>query len=385
VIKFAPWSRPEKFLILEALPERTRGLLLSVDAEKNLQVRRFWEEFPVAKLSRRVPWEFGGTKIILAADPSLAFTVFVPVKLEREPAAAKEQLGILELENLLAQSIGKVFSQCRKQAGQALRVGELETVLVGSRVRNFKVDGHKVVNPLGFQGKKIEAVLELTLTTRKIFESWKSFFSTREKFFFTESARAWLTSLEKAGAATVNLITFRPETTSFFILEPAATGTVIYRGKLDWETNRLLESITSSLGVSRSLAEELYGRYLRGETSSSGARWIDRILKPVLDSLFHAMKKTRLRGPIYVDTMTPLPIALPKRRGKIVLTALPLASLVEKLGFTLQPSRHNLSDTQLFRHLAPFLEFYYDKSDSSINHKLWRRLHWLGPPEARQM
>jgi len=36
------------------------------------------------------------------------------------------------------------------------------------------------------------------------------------------------------------------------------------------------------------------------------------------------------------------------------------------------PSTHALS-----RHLLPFLEAYFDKSDLEINQKLRRRLHWL--------
>lgn len=381
-MKLKLWSPSEQFLVIEVAPRRTSGLLLSLDEEKVLRLKRFWEHLSKERIFRKIPLGVGKRTIIASADPSLAFTTFVPVRLERGARTAKEPLELLELENLLAQSIGKVFSQCRRQASQFLGIEELDTILVGSRVTHFKVDGHKVMNPVGFHGRRIEVVLELTLTTRQIFDEWKSLFNTKEGVFFTESARAALVALEKLGHPPINLMTVRPGNVSCFILEPAAVGTVIYRGALSWDVRKLLTTIVEALGTSEAVSAALYGEYCAGRLSSPGARWMERLLRPVLDSLFKEVERTRMRGRVYLDSLPELPFELPKRAGKVVFEAFPVEELLGQLGFQANFSRWRIPERDRFKYLAPFIEFYYDKSDSPINHRLWRRLHWLGSGES---
>ncbi|RJP44334.1 hypothetical protein C4587_02035 [Candidatus Parcubacteria bacterium] len=380
-MKLPFWKSPERFLVAEILPGRTRGLLFALDGERRLTLERFWDDLPVQNLTSRSPWDLRERTIIAAADPSLALTIFVPVRLDRQPAAAREALTLVELENLIAQAIARIFGQCRKQASVALGVDEFDTVLVGSRASSFKIDGHRVVNPAGFPGQRIEVVLELTLAARHVFEDWKEFFNGRSGFFFTESARAGLLALSKIRGPSVNLITLRPRGASVFILEPAAAGPVIYREELKWETERPLRMFSEALGVVPELAEELYRRYFEGHVSPHVSRWVERALKPVFGELFYGLRKTRLAGSTYIDSSIPLPFEFPKRHGKMTIDVVVPRALLGELGFTLERGRVELSDAEVFRHLAPFLEFYYDKSDTPINHKLRRRLHWLSSPE----
>jgi len=373
------WSPKEEFLILEILPHGVSGLLLTLDGEKRLRPERFWENFSLENLTRQFRLRWRKRIVIAAADPSLAVTLYVPARLEREPAAAKEPLGIVELENLVAQSVGKVFNQCRKEASRMLMVDELDTVLVGTKVHDFKVDGHRVLDPVGFQGKRVDAVLELTLTTRVVFDAWRHLFHGSRDFLFTDLARSALTVLAKLNAPSVNLVTLGNGHASFFILEPAATGTVIYRRPLKWRTGHVLEAIAASIGAGARATEELYRKYLLGEMSDRARNRFFGVMRPVLGKLFEEIGKTRLRGKTYLDSHMPLPISFPKRHGKVTIDPLLPFKLAEELGFRVKENEWAMPQSRVFRYLAPFLEFYYDKSNSLINQKLWRRLHWLAP------
>ena len=54
----------------------------------------------------------------------------------------------------------------------------------------------------------------------------------------------------------------------------------------------------------------------------------------------------------------------------------PLAEILQQLGFAEREGDAG-TDAVASRHLLPFLEAYFDKSNSEINQKLRRRLHWL--------
>ena len=184
--------------------------------------------------------------------------------------------------------------------------------------------------------------------------------------------------LEKFEGSAANLLMIRPGWALAFILESAPRGTVIYRSGIPWGTDRLPEAIGAALGTDRAVAERLYELYRAGDVSDAVRRSIERILRPVVEELFKKIEKTRFHGKVYVDTTVALPSFLPARRGRVQFAALPLGEMLSRFGFSIDALEWPDSDSSVFRSLAPFFEFYYDKSDSPINQRLWRRLHWLG-------
>lgn len=376
-MKFPFLKSPERYLVLETLSDRTHGLLLRVTGEKKIIPERAWDDFSWGRMSKFIK-KLRGAKMIVSADPSRATTIMIPAEMKRDPKDAAEPLGPVELENLLAQETARVFTQVREQASRELGLDELHTIVVENRAGNFRVDGHKVLNPLGFAAKRIEAILELTLTTREVFDEWKHLFAQSEDFFFTETARAELYTIRKVHQLPVNLLKLEPDKTSFFILDRAAAGTAMYRGRLDWSLRSLMKCIEDAWGVSPDTAERVYRKYLKKEVSPHVARFLEKTLKPSLEALLKAAGKSRLKGAVFIESPLPLPFVYPYRRGGITYSEPSVGDILAKVGLSINARDWGIPHHELVSRLAPFLEFYYNKTDSVINRWLKRRIHWLG-------
>ena len=249
----------EKFLILAIGPAGTDGLFLSVDEDRNIifekrapgiDLKKFFAS-PMRSVTQK-SWEGSyffkaHRKVIAVADSSLATTIPIPLDLPREPGTEKAEVILPELENMIAQAMGKIFNQCRSEAAKRLRIHEIDTIMVGAKARNFKVDGHLVVNPVGFTGRKISLLLELTFTGRALFGDLKQFFNAPEDFFFAESAQARLASLARARELPLNLIVDDGAARRLAVRAPADEGRA--SGALPREASR--GALTCSLRASR--------------------------------------------------------------------------------------------------------------------------------------
>jgi hypothetical protein len=380
----------EKFLVLAIGPSGTDGLFLSVDEDrtiifeklsKNLDLKKFLKS-PVRSVAQK-SWEGNyffksHRKVIAVADSSLATTIPIPLDLAREHGTEHSEVVLPELENLIAQAMGKIFNQCRAEAAKRLGIHEIDTIMVGAKARNFKVDGHLVVNPVGFTGKKISLLLELTFTGRALFEDLKQFFNAPEDFFFAESAQARLTSLARARKIPLNLIVDEgPRGASLFILEQTKDGhPVLYRERLMWNFGTIFLRIAAELGVTEGAAQEMYRSYLAGGMSESAARAFKKIIDPAVEQFLKEIGKGKLKGAVYMDAEHDLPFPPLHKYDGATFDRFPMAEMLAQLGFAEREGNWG-SDAAASRHLLPFLEAYFDKSNSEINRKLRRRLHWL--------
>jgi hypothetical protein len=381
----------EKFLVLAIGPAGVDGLFLSVDEDrniifekrvKNLDLKKFLAS-PMRSVAQK-SWEGNyffkaHRKVIAVTDSSLATTIPIPLDLPRDPGVEKSEVVLPELENMIAQAMGKIFNQCRSEAAHRLGVHEVDTIMVGAKARNFKVDGHLVVNPVGFTGKHISLLLELTFTGRALFEDLKQFFNAPEDFFFAESAQARLASLARARKLPLNLIVDEgPRGASLYILEKTKDGhPVLYREKLTWSFDVLFTRIAAEFGVGEVVARELYRAYLGGSMSEVAARAFKKFIDPAVEQFLKEIGKGKLKGFVYMDAEHNLPFALPHKHGAVIFEQFPLAEILAQLGFANRDGKYCDSDAVDARHLLPFIEAYFDKSNSDINQKLRRRLHWL--------
>jgi hypothetical protein len=380
----------EKFLVLEITPAGANGLFLSVDDERNLIFEKFAKGIDLKKFLKspvrsvtQSSWEGeyffkSHRKVIVAADPALATTIPVPLTLSREQGSEKTEIVLAELENMIAQAMQRIFNQCRAEAAKRLGIHEIDTVLVGAKARSFAVDGHRVVNPVGFTGKKISLLLEMTLTGRALFEDLKQFFSSPDDFFFAESPQARLASLARARKLPLNLVVDDgPRGSGLYVLQQTKDGhPVLYREKLPWSFDALFLRIAAELGVSDAAAKELYRSYLAGDMSPAAARAFKKIIDPATAALLKEAEKAKLQGFVYVDAGHDLPFALPHRHGGMTFDRFPAGEILRQLGFADDAHGH-MPRRAVYRNLLPFIEAYFDRSNSEINQKLRRRIHWL--------
>jgi len=386
--------KKEKFLILEIAPAGVNALFLTLGENRGIVVEKYVENASLRKFlqspMRRVTqksWEGeylfkrGRRKVIATAHPSLATTIPLPLELPREKADAKFEITLAELENLIAQAMAKVFNQCRSEAAKRLGIHELDTILVGAEARHFKIDGKSVVNPAGFTGKKISLILELRFTTRELFEELKGFFNAPDHFFFVEGPQSRLLAIARSRPLPLALIEAEGGGAAVYVMAEAKEGhPVLYREKLGWDFDELIRRIAAELGVSMAAAERLYREYLHGNMSKDALRAMKRVIDPAVRHFTEALEKEKLGGYAYVDAPHELPFETPHRAAGVTIEPVPLGEILESLDF---PSSVAVKDggavprRVLVRNVLPFIEAYFDKSNSEINQKLRRRLHWL--------
>lgn len=377
----------EKFLVLEVTTEGVNALFLSVDEDRNLIFEKFIKNADLKKFLRS-PWRrltqqtWEGNyffkshrKVIVSADPKLATTMPIPLDLVRERARWKDELTLSELENLIAQAMAKIFTQCRNEAAKRLGIDDIHTILVGAKTDRFRVDGHAVMNPIGFTGHKLSLLLELTFTARDMFESLKQFFNSPDDFFFVESPQAWLLSVARSRGLPLNLI----DEQNLFVFEEAnGEHPVLYREAMPWSFNAIFGEIALGLGVDIPTAKNLYHFYRDGELSPTAAKNFKKILQPAVDALLDEIEHAKMHGFIYFDTEHPLPFDVPYTHKGVTFEEIPIKEVLGELDLVADAeSWQPIAPHDAFRNLAPFLEAYFAKNTSEINQKLRRRLHWL--------
>ena len=367
----------EKFLLLEIAPKRTSGLLLGVDKDKNIRLEKFWEDFSFKKIHGDPLKALRKRQVIASANSDFVTNVIAPVSLERDRASAERPITLPELENLFAQAIGRMHAQHRGEASKHLDLDELDTVLVGARASDYKIDDHLVLNPLGFHGKNVSAILELTFAARTIFDDLKEFFKAREGFFFTNLPRAALFALSRVNQPPLGLLSIDGGRSFCFMLDKTAWGHSIKEAKFNWSLGGIFEAIARGLSVSPEITFAVYDKFLNNETSNHFSNSLERTLKPEKEKLFAELRKLNPRGRIYVHADAPLPFNYPVSVGRAALDELPTEEALRRFGFRLEEKNWPFSKSETLMRLAPFFEFYFDKSDSEINRRLRRRLHWL--------
>lgn len=353
----------EKFLVLELGPKLARASLLELNEDKHIRRKKAWVADSLASIAKKIRYPKDAAVIVSVHGG--ATTSLIPVSLKRE--YRDQPLGALELENLLSQAIGKVFNQCREKAGKELGLADIDVVLANSRVVRFKVDGHGVLNPLGFRGEKIEAMMELIFTERDLLEGVKEFLHKRRTFFLTERGHALFKSVQGSRPGMVGFLDVGQDKVSLVL----QNGEGFEKIALAWTPKIYLGAIKAKFGVSDRAAQHMYKVFLASDVSPHMRTALERLLKPVTTALFKELPQKTCT--LYVRTGTKLPFLLPVTSTRRTLETVREAELVSRFGLTL--------DQELdIATLAPFLEFYYDKSDSTINRWLRRHLNWLGAP-----
>ena len=380
----------EKFLILEIAPKGTSGLFINIDEDRNLIFEKLEKKINVKKTLRspirnilQQSWEGhylfkSHRKIMAAVDSTLATTIPVPLDLKREPSLQKGSITMVEFENLFAQAMAMIFNQCRSEAARRLRTEDIHTILVSAKANSFNIDGQALQNPIGCHGKKISFCLELVFTKREIFEEFKPLFGAPEEFFFVESPQIRLTSIARVRRFPIALVLAGDETSSIFILTKEDGGhDVLYREKFHWSFFLLFAAIQDKFHVSGAAARELYSAYCRHEMAPLASGIFKKTIQPELNAFLAELKKSKVGGPVYLDSPYETPFDLPFHVAGVSIEKIPTSEILSEVDFSTDAKEFAERPGVVFRYLAPFLEAYFDKNNSELNKKLRRRLHWL--------
>ena len=393
----------ENFLILDIAPAGTNGLFLHMTGDREVVLEKFERDIDLGKFlaspvrrMAQASWEGqylfdGHRKILAAADSSLATTIPMPFTFCRGADRRLRPITLEELDDQIGQMMPKLVSQCHMEAAHRFGDDAVEAVLVGAVAKCMTIDGKATTHPLGFLGDEVRFTLECTFVRRTIFEHLRPLFNSPEPFFFAESAQVRLDVLASVRPLPLNLVV-APDggaDAALYILQKVSTPSgkreeaVLYRERFSWSFESAVAALQSSFSLSRSAARDIYAAYIEDDMSDD-AKWAVRdIFSSSAERFESAIRKTKIRGRVYLDASFPSPFSLPYQAGQVIVEDVPFDELCAKFGIVIRdfaiPQCRNaaISGAVLWRHFAPFLKMYFDHDQAAVNGLLRKRVHWL--------
>ncbi len=385
-------GKRESFLVVEISKDFLRVSFFSVDFEgrhiglrRSLTLLRSVEESgDAASRLRKLMKPFGKLsqyRIVLVVDSRFATTVYAPANLLRDKP--KEPIDESDLDNRIAQGIWRIFDRERGRSARKMRVNDLDVVLTDVRVREVRLDRHRVLNPLGFTAKSVEIHLSQTFAPRPFLEALRAVVPWRQVVFLVEEGIAIASILAKPDRRREFLfVEFHASETQLFLIEGSLAS---YVGSIPWGGARFLEAIREEFAVSKDVAEKIFMLYLVRQASPSVVKRLEKLLLSAFAEFGDALREVVVRygvstlylfsfGSMPEFVFSPAALKLDLRR-RLKVFPVQDAFISEELGFDLSGVRD--VSPRIFPQLAAILEFYFLPHGDKINRIARRHARWL--------
>lgn len=365
----------ERYLVIQLTPAGAQATLLRLDAERVLRFERFWSSFTWEGFAHgRTPQRLL-PNVILVGHPLLSGSASVPVRIDRPQGSAS--MSQTDFESHLRQTHVKLWNDLRPSAAETLGVAPVDAVLVDLRVTDLKVDGRDVVSPLDVAGERIDLTFTVAFTTRAVFEAWQPLFSMPKGFFFTDSARAALRSLEVLPDMPISLIVADTWGTHYIKPRSAKEYSWLEKTVLPWNVVALPGLLEKAWGLGPEAAAEAHAAYCAGAVSPHAAAAIRAIYASHIAAFEKAVTDAKIKGSAALLASVALPPELAEKRPGLNLVPFPTDTLLEHFHFSLPPDALFPYDRSSI--VAPLIQFYYHNTYAEVNLWLKRRVHWLIP------
>ncbi|PIR89223.1 MAG: hypothetical protein COU07_02045 [Candidatus Harrisonbacteria bacterium CG10_big_fil_rev_8_21_14_0_10_40_38] len=318
---------------------------------------------------------------VLSVDSSYATTVHMPISLIRD--TPHTHIDETDLHNKVAQGIWRLFDKQRGLVAAKMNIRDVDVVLTDASVGNIKIDGHRVVNPMGFPARSIEVHFTQTFMPKQFLSYLKDAFP--KVGLTVERGVTVVDILRRSISSTGFLLAELSEnSTSFFFYDGSAISHI---ETIRWGTRSFLDALCKSFAVSEYVADEMLNRYLLGSLSSRMQKEFEEIFVNE-SSLFGSSLKDFLQkynlSTVYVigSSGDSLPSFIfggffkSKIAGKVNILPADIKSVVEKLGFDVDFDA-KMDLPHLFSSLSALIEFYFINQNDRINKVARRHAHWL--------
>lgn len=384
-------SKNEKYLVIEVLNHYIQITALKVDSKnKKITVfKNFFQpipEFTIANILNIFPALFkkiskpGKYKIIISLDSRLGTTLYSSISLVR--SNPKEVIDEADLDNLISQAIWRFFDKNRWRIAKKMEIDEVDVLLSDVRIRDLRIDGHRVVNPLGFKAKSVEIIFSQTLVGRELMRAVKDLIPKENITLITEAGTAlshvFSRVLEEENFYLANLF---PGHTSVFSV---AGLRLAHHDGFDWGGDNLIHFLRRQFCLDPDTADSLIQNYVAGNASQGFLRRFENILVKELYGFSNGIESLLPdeQSAVYLNSFfTVPPIVYSGRfqnRFKKPIKLFPLSPeiITAKLGYTVQfksriPVRNQLSL------LGAILEVKFLPANNTLSHLANRRLRWL--------
>jgi len=383
--------KDDRFLVVEMFEHGVRVASIAADFfNKKLRVLKIRTGPDMKKLLKKFGpfgWlrasRLGKYKIIVGLDSHLASTIYSSVLLPRDKH--KELIDEPELDNLISQAIWKFFDRSRNKVAGKMGVADMDIMLTDVRIRGIKLDGHKVVNPLGFSAKTVEVQFSQTFLSRGLIDSLKEMLPINQVVLISENGTAWSSVIAKADLSRNKflLANIFPSKTQLFFSDGSQNS---YFDHFHWGENNLKQSLASDLSLGMDVVGLVIDRYLSAKTSSAFQHRFEgmvmRELATLARGLDGASRKADTRV-IYVNPFFRLPNIFANnfrnQFGRSVsLEPLTLDLISQKFGFEIT-FKNNSDANHAFSLLAAVMEWYLAPQDDRMSQLAKRRVRWLSP------
>ena len=306
------FKKNEGFLVLEALPSSLIRLSLVIGdfnkKELYLAKIRNINEFKADKIKKAVK-SFGGSRrfpAIISLNSDLASTIYSAVSLVR--SNAHDVIDEVDLDNLISQAVWKFFDRHRAKVAQKLKVNDFDVILTDVRVESIRLDGHKVVNPIGFKARSIEIHLCQTFTTRPVVSELRSIFPMENVRLVAENGTVWSRVVSRTQSDpkffVANIFSDR---TSLFLSDGLWLS---HYNDFEWGSRNLRLALGEALALDEATAEGVMARYVANEASEIFINRTEKLLAREMDYLVKMLnlpaKETGVRQ-IYLHHFAELP------------------------------------------------------------------------------
>lgn len=375
-------GKSDRFLVLEIFQSFNRAAYAKADFNsKEIKVLKIRSHPNLQKLLKKFG-RLAKYKIIVGLDSHLASTIYSSVTLVRD--RYKELIDEPELDNLISQAIWKFFDRSRNRVAGKLGVADLDILLTDVRIRGIKLDGHKVVNPIGFKAKTVEIQFSQTFLSRAVIDSLKDIVPLNQVVLMSENGTACSSVIAKAKMSDNFLLVSMFDNKT--ILFSTDGGFHSYFDQFNWGEENLKQSLAGDLAVDRETAGAVIGLYIHNRTSQAFRRRLEHLLMREIQNLARgldsALKRVETRL-VYLNPYFELPHifggGFKNQLSKSVNLEQPSVDLIsQNFGFDIK-FKNDADAKNVFCLLTLLLEWYLSPQDDRISQLAKRRVRWLSP------
>lgn len=372
---------------MEMLPDFRRLSLVGADFENKeihlVKVKTIPDTPPAFKKALKSFGKLDQHRIIVSLDSRRATTVYSSVSVIRE--SAKDAIDDADLDNVISQAVWKFFDRQRTKAAAKMEINDFDLLLSDVRVGTIKLDGHRVINPLGFKARTVDIQLGQTFTSRAVMNELREALPIDNIHFIGEAGASWARVLQEADPKNnFVLATIFDNELSIFASDGARLS---HHRSHAWGRRNLLAVLTDALAVSPAVAEKLSAITVRGEASLALLKKLEVIMlegsEDVAGHISTALTQTGVNA-AYLHAFFPLPPAFlsssfrNKLGGTVKLAAVLEDMVSERYHFQVKYKKEAYR-TNSFPVLASIIETTFLPHYAKISHMAKKRVRWLSP------
>lgn len=323
---------------------------------------------------------FPRARVIIGFHAGLFMTRESVITLRRpDPRATIDES---ELENLISSGLWKIFSRSQSEIAQKIATPESAVVMLNAFIEQVRVDGHRVVSPVGFPAHTVELTIRYGATSRTIREFLAPLLSGEQEIYVVEIGVSELSRLTEYEKACQMLVRVSETKTYVYAASEDGLGHV---DTINWGRFSLIHAVMDTFMIDQEQAVAFLSRVERDLTSSLVRKKIEGLLAQEVAVLLKGIEAHIEHigaSQVYVSAPFNLPSVLFKQSGRgradraVLVHAIPYNPHSGKdksaLPLSVKPSASSLSALCAIAHAAVR---FFEPSDLQKIAK--RRARWL--------